>query len=67
MCFFPSYQCLADCRAALQKSGHLDKISKIKTLFFDEAGSKNSDGILEQYSKRIRSAKGAQGATNTGQ
>ena len=66
VCFFPSYQCLSDCKSTLQKSGHLDKISKIKTVFCDEAGSKNSDGILELYSKRVRSAKGNAGAVNTG-
>ncbi|XP_063677029.1 ATP-dependent DNA helicase DDX11-like [Bolinopsis microptera] len=52
VCFFPSYKSLTDCKSIFQKSGHVDKISKIKTLFCDEAGSKNSDGILEQYSKR---------------
>lgn len=67
VCFFPSYQCLTDCKTTLQRSGHLDKISKIKTVFCDEAGSKNSDGILESYSKRVRSAKAAPGAVNTGQ
>ena len=66
MCFFPSYQSLTDCKTVLQKSGFLDKISKIKTLFFDEAGSKSSDGILESYSKRVVSAKAMVGATNTG-
>ncbi|KAL5263634.1 hypothetical protein ACHWQZ_G008861 [Mnemiopsis leidyi] len=66
VCFFPSYQCLTDCKTTLQRSGHLDKISKIKTVFCDEAGSKNSDGILESYSKRVRSARAAPGAVNTG-
>ena len=66
VCFFPSYQCLTDCKTVLQKCGFLDKIAKVKTLFYDEAGSKNSDGILESYSKRIESAKGTIGATNTG-
>ena len=36
-------------------------------MFCDEAGSKNSDGILELYSKRVRSAKGTAGAVNTGE
>ena len=36
-------------------------------MFCDEAGSKNSVGILESYSKRVRSARAAPGAVNTGQ
>lgn len=57
MCFFPSYQSLTDCKNSLNSTGLLDKISKLKTVFYDEAGSKNSDGILEQYSKRVASAR----------
>ena len=66
MVFFPSYQCLTDCKTVLQKSAHLDKMSRLKTLFWDEPGSKNTDNILELYTKRVESARGGGGGVNTG-
>ena len=66
VCFFPSYQCLSDCRTVLAKDKMLDKLSKVKTLYFDEAGRKNSDDILGSYASCIQRAESNPNSLNTG-